>query len=117
MAILIILRHLAVEQRLEFKEMAKKTREQALQIPDAVEKALINHLGQRGQLLNRLQRDVRNTSEQHIQAMQQVVRSLPTFNALKASMFRDVPLLCPWVKGVVIIRFGFYTANVLLQDP
>lgn len=94
MAILIIFRHLAIEQRRESKEMAMRTREQVLQIPDAVEKALIDHLGEKGQLLNRLQKDIQNTSEQHYQAIQQVVRSLSTFNVYEASRCRDLPFLC-----------------------
>ena len=61
------------------------TVEQALvrhlhQIPGTVEQALVGHLDQYGRRFSTLQQDFLNASSQQIQAMQQVVRFLPTAN-------------------------------------
>lgn len=66
-------RHLTVEQRRAFLIMAAGTKDQSKQVPNPVEQAILNQLGQNGQYLGFLHREIQNVSGKHEQAIQRAV--------------------------------------------
>ncbi|KAL8665725.1 MAG: hypothetical protein Q9202_002035 [Teloschistes flavicans] len=81
-AIQLLHLHLTVEQRRAFLIMAAETKDQSKQVPNPVEQAILNQLGQNGQYLGFLHREIQNVSGKHEQAIQRAVSSAMKCNPI-----------------------------------
>ena len=63
------------KQSVALQALAQHSKEQAGQIPNAIENVLVKQLEQYGRCFSTLKQDVQVASLQHAQAMQQVVRT------------------------------------------